>query len=90
MKVAVIGIDGFDPVLFERFRGELPTLDRIAREGVFSPLRSVVPPDSVPAWCSIYTGLTPPEHGILHSFNYLDRKKDDFRPDVGVFQGKTF
>jgi predicted AlkP superfamily phosphohydrolase/phosphomutase len=90
MKVAVIGIDGFDPVLFERFRGELPTLDRIAREGVFSPLRSVVPPDSVPAWCSIYTGLTPPEHGILHSFNYLDRKKDDFRPDVGFFQGKTF
>lgn len=90
VKVAVLGVDGLDPVLYRRWRGRLPHLDRLADSGLFSELESVIPPDSVPAWISIYTGLPPTRHGVLHSFHHLDQGKQDFKVDPGVFRGRTF
>jgi predicted AlkP superfamily phosphohydrolase/phosphomutase len=46
-------------------RGELPTLSRLSREGVFGPLRSTVPPLTPVAWSSFLTGLNPGGHGIF-------------------------
>jgi predicted AlkP superfamily phosphohydrolase/phosphomutase len=90
LKVAILGIDGLDPVLFRRWRAKLPHLDRLAQNGTFCELQSVIPPDSVPAWISIYTGAPPAEHGVLHSFDYLEHRNRDFRVDTGGFRGKTF
>ena len=68
MRVICLGLDGAD---FELVRellsaGKLPTLARIAREGVFGPLRSTVPAVTPTAWSSFLTGLNPGAHGIFN------------------------
>ncbi|MCG2829232.1 alkaline phosphatase family protein [Methanothermobacter sp. K4] len=65
MKVVVIGIDGLDRELLNKFEEFLPNF-RILKEN--SPnirLKSVFPPDSPTAWASIYTGKNPAQHGII-------------------------
>lgn len=66
-KVIVFGIDGGDPSkLKELFaKGKLPNLAKIAKEGVFTPLDTTVPPMTCPAWPSFYTGCNPGNHGIF-------------------------
>ena len=52
-KLVVIGIDGFDPILISEWERELPNLQSIKDQGLSLPLRSVFPPDSIPAWATI-------------------------------------
>jgi predicted AlkP superfamily phosphohydrolase/phosphomutase len=65
-KIVIIGIDGADPSLVERFvaSGACPNLERLIGRGAFGPLRSTTPPTSLPAWTSFITGATPSSHGI--------------------------
>lgn len=65
--ILVIGLDGLDPDLFERLRGEgrLPTLGRLAESGWHARLRSTFPPVSVPAWSTFLTGVGPGRHGLF-------------------------
>ena len=86
----IIGVDGHDPILLERWRKKLPHFQRMESEGLFLKLRSVFPPDSVPAWTSIYTGLSPASHGLLHSIDYLGQGRKAAAVDFTPFQGKTF
>ena len=65
-RLLIIGLDGatfrlLDPLMD---RGLLPTLAKIRSEGVVGPLRSTVPPVTVPAWSSFITGKNPGKHGI--------------------------
>jgi len=53
-------------------------------------LLSVFPPDSVPAWTSIYTGLNPAAHGLLHSIDYLGKDHKEVSIDFSPFQKQTF
>ena len=89
MKVMLIGIDGMDYELTQRWLNRLPTFSRLAREGTFQPLESVFPPDSVPAWISFYLGVEPGEHGILQSIDYVNADRGT-APDVSAFAGRTF
>ena len=41
-----------------------PNLDRLAAEGVVFEQASTVAPLTVPAHCSLFTGLLPPQHGV--------------------------
>jgi predicted AlkP superfamily phosphohydrolase/phosphomutase len=86
----IIGVDGHDPILLERWREELPYFQRMDQEGIFLKLRSVFPPDSVPAWTSIFTGLSPASHGLLHSIDYLGQGQKEAAVDFSPFQRKTF
>jgi predicted AlkP superfamily phosphohydrolase/phosphomutase len=66
-RVLLVGIDGADlrvalPLIRD---GRLPNLARIAREGIFGPLRSHLPLTSPRVWASIATGKSPRRHGIL-------------------------
>lgn len=66
MKVLLIGLDGaswsfIDPL---RERGVLPNLDRLVREGVRAPLRTLSPSLSPALWTSMATGRPPAVHGI--------------------------
>jgi hypothetical protein len=66
-RVLLVGIDGATvrvalPLLRN---GKLPTLARIAQEGIFGALRSHIPLISPRIWTSIATGKTPQHHGIL-------------------------
>jgi predicted AlkP superfamily phosphohydrolase/phosphomutase len=68
----ILGIDGLDWRYVDAHRDELPML---AKWPVLAPLRSIFPPDSIPAWTTIFTGVPPAEHGMLDSIDYLDKKR---------------
>jgi predicted AlkP superfamily phosphohydrolase/phosphomutase len=68
----VIGLDCAPPVLvFDKWRKDLPTLDRLMREGVYGPMRSTDPPITVPAWMSMLTSKNP---GRLGFYGFRNRK----------------
>ena len=88
-RVVVLGFDGFDLQVGRKLLTDLPNLREAADEGRLFELRSVYPPDSVPAWTTIYTGLPPYRHGIIDSIDYLDaRKTRDI--DATLLRGRTF
>ena len=89
-RLLIIGLDGFDPDLFERWETLLPNLSLLKRKGFYIRLKSVFPPDSVPAWTTIYTGLSPDKHGIIHSIDYLEKNYRKLKFDFHIFKGKTF
>lgn len=71
-KMIVLGFDGMDYELSKRLiaEGRLPNLERLAKEGSFTPLETSVPPESPVAWSSFTTGLDPGGHGI---FDFIHR-----------------
>ncbi|HXG40638.1 MAG TPA: alkaline phosphatase family protein, partial [Candidatus Limnocylindrales bacterium] len=72
-RILVIGLDGAEPSLvFDRWRADLPTLDRLMAEGLFARLESTVPAITVPAWASMMTGRDPGQLGIYGFRNRLD------------------
>ncbi len=89
-KLCVIGIDGMDYHLVEKWRKVLPNLWKLQSEGFGSVLESIFPPDSIPAWITIYTGLDPSNHGIIEKIDYFGKNYKNFKVDTGVFRGKTF
>ncbi|MES9906387.1 MAG: alkaline phosphatase family protein [Sedimenticola sp.] len=91
-KLIILGFDGMDYDLTRELieQGEMPNLKRLSTEGQFAPLQSVLPPDSIPAWITAFTGLDPSEHGILDHVNYLLPDSDKKSIDTTVFHEKTF
>ncbi len=64
-RLLVVGLDGVPPeLLFERFRGSLPNIDRLLASATFAPLRTTDPPISIPAWPVMFTGVDPGGLGI--------------------------
>lgn len=77
--VVVLGIDGMDPRLLERFvaKGRMPNFERLMRTGSYSPLQTSIPPQSPVAWSSFITGMDPGGHGI---FDFIHRDVRDYLP----------
>ncbi len=64
-RVLVIGLDCAPPALvFDRLAHVLPNLSALRRRGGWGPLRSVVPPITVPAWACMVSGRDPGELGL--------------------------
>ncbi len=78
-RVIVLGIDGLDHGLLERFmdEGRLPNFARLARVGDFTPLQTTMPPLSPVAWSTFITGLDPGGHGI---FDFVHRDPATMQP----------
>lgn len=83
-------MDGLDPDVLEKWWDEMPSFRRLRDQGSYRRVDSVFPPDSVPAWASIYTGVTPDYHGILDSVDYLDASKKELKCDTSGLQGNCF
>lgn len=77
-RVLVIGLDGATLDLVEPWaeEGRLPTLARLMREGSHGYLHSTIPPLSVPAWPSFFTGKNPGKHGM---FRFIERVDGEYR-----------
>jgi predicted AlkP superfamily phosphohydrolase/phosphomutase len=90
-KVIIVGIDAMDPRITEQLirEGRLPNFARLKQEGTYSPLATVVPPESVVAWTSISTGTGPGSHAI---FDFIMRDPATYIPylsfnDVAIGKG---
>lgn len=66
--MVVVGLDCAPPALvFDRFASVMPTLRRLRGAGAWGPLRSTMPPITIPAWAAMTCGKDPGELG-LHGF----------------------
>jgi predicted AlkP superfamily phosphohydrolase/phosphomutase len=90
-KVLIIGIDSLSPTLLTKFGEDLPNFSRLRRMSPAVRLRSIFPPDSIPAWVTIYTGLNPAKHGLVYAQDVFGTQQRELLSfDSSRFQGKTF
>jgi predicted AlkP superfamily phosphohydrolase/phosphomutase len=78
-RFIVVGLDGQDPALTDRFmrEGILPNFSALAREGSYRRLKTTFPSLSPVAWSSFSTGTHPARHNI---FDFLDRDRRTYLP----------
>jgi predicted AlkP superfamily phosphohydrolase/phosphomutase len=78
-NLVVLGIDGMDPVLLERFikEGRMPNCERLIRAGSMSRLLTSDPPQSPVAWSNFISGTNPGGHGI---FDFIARDPSTLIP----------
>ncbi len=75
-KVIVLGLDGatWDFILPLIQKGELKTFESLLRQSIAAPLRSTMPPTTIPAWQSMFSGLSPEKLGITDFFKIVENK----------------
>lgn len=80
-RVIVIGLDGLEPSLAEKFmsEGKLPHLSKIRNTGAYARLQTTTPAISPVAWSSFMTGSNPSKHNI---FDFLSRDPRTYLPDL--------
>ena len=78
-RLIVVGLDGQDPMLTDRFMAEglLPNFQKLAAGGSYRRLRTTFPSVSPVAWSSFSTGTHPARHNI---FDFLDRDRRTYLP----------
>lgn len=73
-RLLIIGLDCAEPSLvFDRWRADLPNLDRLMRQGSYGRLESCIPAITVPAWSCMMSGRDPGELGVYGFRNRPDR-----------------
>jgi predicted AlkP superfamily phosphohydrolase/phosphomutase len=82
-KLVILGYDGMDPVLTERWmaEGRLPNLAKLAAQGGFSRLGTSHSPESPTSWSSFATGTNAGKHNV---FDFLVRDPQTYMPDLGL------
>ena len=82
-KVVVLGVDGLDPRLLQRFMndGDLPNFSRLAAEGDFKELQTTAAAQSPVAWSTFITGMDPGGHGI---FDFVHRDPQTMLPYLSM------
>ena len=87
-KVVVLGFDGADATMVRDWMdaGYLPNLDRLRREGTFTPLLPTNPPQTPVSWSAFATGLDP---GGTRIFDFLKRDLDTCNPDFAMTTPST-
>jgi len=80
-KLVIIGLDGMDPVLAEKYmsEGKLPNLKKIKAIGAYARLQTTTPAISPVAWSSFMTGSNPSKHNI---FDFLSRDPKTYLPGL--------
>jgi predicted AlkP superfamily phosphohydrolase/phosphomutase len=78
-RAVILGFDGMDPELADRFIGEgkLPNLAKLREQGTFRKLRTTFPPISPVAWSTFMTGVNPGKHNI---YDFLARDLNNYLP----------
>lgn len=82
-RVVVVGLDGLDPELLERFMGQgmLPHFSSLRDQGCFRRLRTSLPAESPVAWSSFMTGCNPGKHRI---YDFLVPNRRTLRPELAA------
>ena len=84
-RVIVLGIDGLDPNLTERFMqaGDLPNFSRLRNAGSYAHSITSNPPQSPVAWSDIGTGTDPGTHDV---FDFILRHPKKYLPDLSILR----
>jgi predicted AlkP superfamily phosphohydrolase/phosphomutase len=82
-KLIILGVDGMDPDLLQRFmsEGKMPNFTRLAEEGSFRKLTTSIPPQSPVAWSNFITGMNAGGHGI---FDFIHRDPKTLEPYFSI------
>ena len=83
-KLVILGFDGMDPRLVQRWmdEGRLPNMQKLARQGSgVKPLGTTHSPESPTAWASFATGVNAGKHNI---YDFLVRDTATYLPDLGM------
>ncbi len=71
-KLVIFGLDCAEPdLVFNRWLDDLPNMKNLVTNGLHGPLKSTVPPITVPAWTSMMTSQDP---GMLGFYGFRNRK----------------
>lgn len=91
-KLFIFGIDALDYDLLLKYIDLLPNFKKLASEGCLSRSHSVFPPDSDTVWSSIYTCLSPAEHGVVNFVDPLNKSTEYLtsETDNSFLCNKTF
>jgi predicted AlkP superfamily phosphohydrolase/phosphomutase len=84
-RVVIVGFDGMDPELAERFinEGRMPHFAKLRETGTFRPLRTTFPAISPVAWSTFQTGVNPGKHNI---YDFLARDTSNYLPFLSSAQ----
>ena len=84
-RVVVIGFDGADARLVERYmeQGLLPNLKALREAGMYAPLRSTNPPQTPVSWATFATGINP---GRTEIFDFLRRTEGTYLPEFAMIK----
>src|SRR5947199_3242270 len=76
-RLLIIGLDCAAPELvFDTWHDELPTLNRLMNQGVYTRMESCIPAITVPAWACMMSSRDPGQLGIYGFRNRADRSYD--------------
>lgn len=90
-KTMILGIDSLDPYVLSAHKAVLPNFAGLMRESPTLLSKSVFPVDTIPAWASITTGLSPGNHGLLYTYDIFDPKMSDLQKlSIDDVRGRTF
>ena len=84
-QMIVLGIDGMDPLLLEKFiaAGKMPNFARLSAAGGVHRLGTSNPAQSPVAWSNLITGMNPGGHGI---FDFIHRNPKTLEPYLSTSQ----
>lgn len=79
-RLVVVGLDGLEPTLTERWmeEGALPHLAALAEKGSYQRVATTCPPLSPVAWATFSTGVNPGKHGI---YDFVKRETN-YQPSL--------
>jgi predicted AlkP superfamily phosphohydrolase/phosphomutase len=83
-KLVILGFDGMDPRLVQKWmaEGKLPNMKKLADGGSgVQPLGTTHSPESPTAWASFATGVNAGKHNI---YDFLIRDTATYLPDLGM------
>jgi len=83
-KLVILGFDGLDPRLVQKWmdEGRLPNISKLASRGSgVRPLGTTHSPESPTAWASFATGVNAGKHNI---YDFLIRDTSNYLPDLGM------
>jgi predicted AlkP superfamily phosphohydrolase/phosphomutase len=84
-RVVIVGLDGQDPELTEKWMNEglLPNFSRLREKGAFARLGTTLPAESPVAWSSFQTGCNPGKHRI---YDFLVPNRKSLMPELSSAQ----
>lgn len=82
-KVVVLGFDGADPNLVQKYiqEGSLPNIEKLSKTGTFSELEVANPPQTPVSWGVFMTSWNPGRNEV---FDFLRRDPNTYKPSFAL------